>query len=248
MDYTNRFDGRGEVYAKARPRYAEGLFEYLKSEVGAAAGSVFADVGSGTGIFAEQLLNSGYAVFAVEPNGDMRRKAEEKLAQRKDFVSVNGNDGHTGLPDRSIDFVSAAQAFHWFAPEAFRGECRRILRPGGTVVIVYNFRDENAPCTRALAALQQRFNPAFPGFSNGMSRERCRAFFDGPCAVYCADNAQRYDRQGYIDRVLSSSYSRRPGDEGFEEYRRGICEIFDEFAADGWITVPTDTVAFIGEA
>ena len=81
-----------------------------------------------------------------------------------------------------------------------------------------------------------------------MSRERCRAFFDGPCAVYCADNAQRYDRQGYIDRVLSSSYSRRPGDEGFEEHRRGICEIFDEFAADGWITVPTDTVAFIGEA
>ncbi len=248
MDYTNRFDGRGEVYAKARPRYAGGLFEYLKSEVGAAVGSAFADVGSGTGIFAEQLLNSGYAVFAVEPNGDMRRKAEEKLSQRKGFVSVNGSDGYTGLPDRSVDFVSAAQAFHWFAPEAFREECRRILRPGGKVVIVYNFRDETAACTRALAALQGRFDPEFHGFSNGMSRERCRAFFDGPCAVYRADNAQRYDRQGYIDRVLSSSYSRRPGEDGFEEYQRGIREIFDEFAVDGWITVPTDTAAFIGEA
>lgn len=248
MDYTNRFDGRGEVYAKARPRYAGGLFEYLKSEVGAAAGSAFADVGSGTGIFAEQLLNSGCAVFAVEPNGDMRRKAEERLSQREGFVSVNGSAAHTGLPDRSVDFVSAAQAFHWFEPEAFRGECRRILRPGGKVVLVYNFRDETAACTRALAALQQRFNPAFYGFSNGMSRERCRAFFAGPCAVYHADNAQRYDRQGYIDRVLSSSYSRRPGEDGFEEYRKGICEIFDKFSVDGWITVPTDTVAFIGEA
>lgn len=248
MDYTNRFDGRGEVYAKARPRYAGGLFEYLKSEVGAAVGSAFADVGSGTGIFAEQLLNSGCAVFAVEPNDDMRRKAEERLSQREGFVSVNGSAAHTGLPDRSVDFVSAAQAFHWFAPEAFREECRRILRPGGKVVIVYNFRDENAPCTRALAALQRRFNPEFHGFSNGMSREHCRAFFEGACAVYRADNAQRYDRQGYIDRVLSSSYSRRPGEDGFEEYQRGIREIFDEFAVDGWITVPTDTVAFIGEA
>ncbi|MBQ9120861.1 MAG: hypothetical protein IJY12_00680 [Clostridia bacterium] len=75
MDNTTRFDGKGEIYAKARPKYAAGLLEYLKNTRSIPAGSVFADIGSGTGIFTEQLLNFGYTVYSVETNTDMRRKA-----------------------------------------------------------------------------------------------------------------------------------------------------------------------------
>ena len=92
MDHTSRFDGKGEIYAKARPKYAAELFGYLKNTMNIGAGSVFADVGSGTEIFAEQLLECGYKVFAVEPNGDMRKKAEEKLSRNENFVSVSGSD------------------------------------------------------------------------------------------------------------------------------------------------------------
>ena len=45
MDYTNRFDGKGEIYAKARPKYAAELFEYLKNVLNISAGSVFAYIG-----------------------------------------------------------------------------------------------------------------------------------------------------------------------------------------------------------
>lgn len=31
MDYTKRFDGKGEIYAKARPKYSLALFDYLKN-------------------------------------------------------------------------------------------------------------------------------------------------------------------------------------------------------------------------
>ena len=51
MTHTNRFDGKSEIYAKARPKYATELFEYLKNVLNIPAGSVFADIGSGTGIF-----------------------------------------------------------------------------------------------------------------------------------------------------------------------------------------------------
>lgn len=110
MNYTHRFDGKGNIYAKARPQYAAGLLDYLRHTLHIAAGSTLADVGSGTGIFTEQLLQNGYRVFAGEPNGDMRRKAEEKLSRTPGFISVNGSVGH----------VTAAQAFHWFDAEAFR--------------------------------------------------------------------------------------------------------------------------------
>ena len=86
MDNTTRFDGKGEIYAKARPKYAAGLFEYMRFKLNIPEGSAFADVGSGTGIFAEQLLACGYKVFAVEPNADMRRIAEEKLCANKAFL------------------------------------------------------------------------------------------------------------------------------------------------------------------
>ena len=41
------------------------------------------------------------------------------------------------------------------------------------------------------------------GFANGMSHEKCVAFYAGECQVFRTDNTLRYDRQGYIDRVLS---------------------------------------------
>lgn len=246
MNYTSRFDGRGEIYAKARPKYAAEFFDYLKNTMHIPAGSVFADVGSGTGIFTEQLLHCGYAVYAVEPNDDMRRKAEEKLTRADRFVSVCGSDVHMNLPDHSVDYITAAQAFHWFDAEAFRQECRRVLKPGGQVIVVYNSRDEKAACTQALADVRRRYTPGFRGFSNGIGDEKCIAFFAGKCVVFRTDNTQIYDRQGYINRVLSSSYSLKAEDDRYAAYLKEINGIFDRFSADGRIAVPTETVAYIG--
>ncbi len=247
MNNTNRFEGKGEIYAKSRPKYAAGLFDYLKNTLNAESGSVFVDIGSGTGIFAEQLLNCDYKVFAVEPNGDMRKKAEEKLSGNNNFVSVNGNDGNMILPDKSDDFVTAAQSFHWFDSETFKKECKRILKPGGKAILVYNMRDEKADCTKALAKLRYKYNSEFHGFSNGINSETCIDFFNGKCSIYRADNTQTYDRQGYINRVLSSSYSLKESNIGYAEYLKEINAIFNTFSADNLINVPTETIAYVGE-
>lgn len=247
MNHINRFDGKGEIYAKARPKYANEFFDYWIDTLHIPTGSVFADIGSGTGIFTEQLLHCGYRVYAVEPNDDMRRKAAEKLSQNKNFISVNGNDHHMNLPDQSIDFLTAAQAFHWFDPEQFQKECRRVLKPGGKVFILYNSRDETADSVKALSQLRYRYNPDFHGFSNGISNEACIAFFGGNCKIYRAKNDQTYDRQAYLNRVLSSSYSLTEDDQRYPEYLKAIHNIFDAFSVDGFITEPVNTVAYMGE-
>lgn len=246
MNNTNRFDGKSEIYAKSRPKYASGLFDYFKNILNIPAGSTFADIGSGTGIFTEQLLNCGYKVFAVEPNNDMRIKAEQTLSENKSFISVDGADSNTNLPDSSIDYITAAQAFHWFDAEAFKKECKRILKPNGKVIIVYNSRDEKAECTKALFELRRKYNSEFHGFSNGISDEKCRAFFNGKCSIFKADNTQSYDRQGYINRVLSSSYSLNESNEKYAEYLNEINTLFDTFNVDGLLTVPAYTVAYAG--
>ena len=246
MRYENRFDSKADIYEKARPKYALGLFDYFKNTLKIPDKSIFADIGSGTGIFTEQLLECGYKVFAVEPNDDMRKKAEEKLKGNKNFTSVKGNDAHTGLAENSVDYVSVAEAFHWLDPEAFRSECRRILKPGGKVMIIYNWRVANASCTKALAVLRHKYNPEFHGYSNGMSREKCIDFFAGKYEEFRSDNTQIYDLQGYIDRALSSSYSLKEGDDRYSEYMKEIVELFNTFSTDGHIVIPTETVAYVG--
>ena len=58
MDNTGKFTGKGAMYAAARPRYAEGLLAFLVDGAGLVPGALVADVGSGTGIFSEQLPHS----------------------------------------------------------------------------------------------------------------------------------------------------------------------------------------------
>ena len=102
--------------------------------------SVIADFGSGTGLLAQLFLDFGVEVYGVEPNASMRAAAEQLLARFPRFHSVQGTAETSGLPDQSCDIVTSGQSFHWFDPVRTRQECRRILRPAGWVVLVWNVR------------------------------------------------------------------------------------------------------------
>ncbi len=131
FDPTRRFRGRAELYARHRPGYPGEVVTLLEDECGLRAGSVVADLGSGTGILAAMLLARGCRVFGVEPNADMRAEGARALAAQEGFVSVDGRAEATTLPDASVDLVTAAQAFHWFDRPRARAEFARILKPGG---------------------------------------------------------------------------------------------------------------------
>jgi ubiquinone/menaquinone biosynthesis C-methylase UbiE len=141
-----RFTKRAENYRKYRPRYPKDLFAWLQEKLGPGAGKIAADIGSGTGIFTQHLLGHGYQVYAIEPNKEMRRMAEESLSSDPGFFSVQGEALATGLGDSTVDIVTSAQAFHWFGGKESAKEMRRILKKNGKVLIVWNMRDyENDP-------------------------------------------------------------------------------------------------------
>lgn len=109
-DPTTRFTSRVEDYVRFRPGYPDEVFDLLKRECGLEPDKTVADVGSGTGISARGLLRTGAAVVAVEPNVAMRASLSPEAGLR----SVAGTSEATGLPNGSIDLVTAFQAFHWF--------------------------------------------------------------------------------------------------------------------------------------
>src|SRR5215212_5974113 len=130
-DTVTRFSNRVANYVKYRPGYPSEVLALFKNEMGLTSESVVADAGSGTGLSAKLFLENGNTVYGVEPNADMRAAAEKFLKQFPNFISHDGTAEKTSRDDSSIDFVTAAQAFHWFDAEKTRDEFARILRPGG---------------------------------------------------------------------------------------------------------------------
>lgn len=246
----HKFDGKGEIYKKYRPDYSDEFIEWLYSDGGFSADSVVADVGSGTGIFTRRLLEKGSRVFAVEPNDDMRKKAENALEKYSGFVSVCGTGESTSLGENSVDFVTAAQAFHWFDREKFRLECRRILRPAGKVLLLWNTKDSSSDIVRENAEINSRFCPSFSGFSGGMDfSDRGKEFSDFFSGEYISKffkNDFALNKEGFVGRCLSSSYSLKEGDDGFSEYVSELEKLFDKYSRDGIVFIPNFTCCYMG--
>ncbi len=97
----------------------------MAERCGFSAGSVVADLGSGTGILSELLLKNGNLVFGVEPNAEMRAAGETLLAGYPRFRERRATAEATTLADCSVDFITAGQAFHWFDRVA-AGESSRV--------------------------------------------------------------------------------------------------------------------------
>ncbi|MFW2332903.1 class I SAM-dependent methyltransferase [Ilumatobacter sp.] len=132
------YDRQADVYASVRPSCHPALIERFIEKY---ARGVVADVGAGTGIFTSQLVDAGCAPIAIEPVASMRNSI---TAAHPQVTVIDGTAENTGLDDNSVDTVVAAQAFHWFDPDAAPTEIERILRPGGFLVCVWNVRDETS--------------------------------------------------------------------------------------------------------
>lgn len=241
------FSGRAENYAAARSGYPRELFAWLMESARLAPGAVAADVGAGTGKFTESLLDCGLAVHAVDPNAQMLEQAIARLLAHPDFYPHLGSGEATGLPNASVDLVTCATAFHWLDADAFARECRRILRPGGKVLLTWLVRDESTPVNRAHMDVLRAFCPNFTGLAHGYdeSLPRLSRFFASQ-EMRSFDADAVYDRATFVRRSLSSSYALRPEDARYADFVAALGALFDAWAEDGRVCVRTRAVCYLG--
>ena len=245
---TNKFDSKGNVYSKARPNYPDALFSYLLAERVINKDTVAADIGSGTGIFTIAMSQFVNSIFAVEPNDDMRRKAEEKYSSALNITSINATAENTSLPDCSVDLVTVAQAFHWFDRGLFKNECKRILKPNGKVVLVWNDRDSDSEIIKDNFAVNKKYCKDFKGSSNGIdfSKDAFSNFFSGEFELVEFCNDLIYTREDFIARNLSSSYAPKENDIIYNDYVKAVEEVFEKYQANGTVKYPYITRCYIG--
>lgn len=245
-----KFSGKAQLYKAYRPTYPDEALDFLYGELGFSSDSIVADIGAGTGILTARLLSRGVRkIYAVEPNADMRQAADAELARDPRYFAVDAAAESTGLAAGSVDFVTAAQAFHWFDKARFQAECRRILKPDGKVVILYNNRVES-PIVLENAEINRTYCPNFKGFSGGTTQtpEAFADFFkDGRVAYKAFKNPFFLDENGFVGRSLSSSYAPKAGDEAYDAYVAALHALFRKYAENGRVPLPYETCIYYGE-
>jgi SAM-dependent methyltransferase len=184
------FGARAAEYERGRPAYPEAA---LRWSLPPQARAVL-DLGAGTGKLTRGLLALGLRVTAVEPLAEMRARIPPEAR------ALDGTAEAIPLPDASVDAVFAGQAFHWFDHGRALPEIVRVLRPGGTVALIWNRLDDRVPWVAEIVSIIEE-----PGDADernrpyarvpGLTEPECRAF----------PHAMEADADLVADRVVSSS-------------------------------------------
>jgi ubiquinone/menaquinone biosynthesis C-methylase UbiE len=238
--HTERFTGRVEDYEKYRSRYPSAVIDVLVERCGLKREHLVADIGAGTGMLAELFLQHGNAVVAVEPNDDMRCACERLGSAWPGLTVKKGTAETTGLEDASVDFIAVGRAFHWFDLAKTKPEFRRILRPGGWVVLASQgrVRDDSA-ISKAYEDLLHEH-----GLDYTANRERyeiapkMEAFFKGG-ELFRKEIAgeQRLTLEELIGQTQSLSVTPELGHPKYEGMQSALRDFFTQREQDGFVAM-----------
>ncbi|MGO9646654.1 MAG: class I SAM-dependent methyltransferase [Terriglobales bacterium] len=245
---TARFSDRVENYVRYRPGYPPEVLDLLRAECGLQPSHIVADIASGTGVFTRLLLENGNSVFAVEPNAEMREMGVHQLERYTQLVSVAGTAEETTLGSAAVDFVTAAQAAHWFDLPRARAEFARILKPGGWCVLIWNERIvTTTPFLRDYEQLLLNHGTDYKEVRHERTTAMIHEFFAPALAEERVFGLrQQFDYEGLAGRLLSSSYAPLEGHPSHAPMMQELQRIFRAHAADNAVEFEYNTRVYYG--
>ena len=202
------FSAGADDYERGRPSYPADAVEVLCRELGIGPGARVLDLAAGTGKLTRLLVPTGAEVVAVEPVSEMRRRLRQNAPLA---LVLDGTAERLPLPDRSVDAVTVAQAFHWFDAEVALKEIACVLKPGGGLGLIWNERDNREPWVDELSTLI-RWNDRGEHRVPYTTEIDWAAKIDGldvpfgPVSRYDTTYRQPMDPDTLVARVLSTSY------------------------------------------
>ena len=156
MTFKDHFSRAASAYASFRPTYPRALFDFVAGLV--ARRRTAWDCATGSGQAARGLAELFERVIATDASAP--QIAAAAAHPRVEYRVARAES--SGLESASVDAVTVAQALHWFDFDAFWAEVRRVLAPGGAIV-VWSYGDPSLEDPALDRALQ--------GFNRGTVEE-----------------------------------------------------------------------------
>jgi ubiquinone/menaquinone biosynthesis C-methylase UbiE len=135
MTLSRSFGRAAADYELGRPHWPREVAEVA----GIPPDASVLDLAAGTGKLTRVLLDRFANVVAVEPDDAMRALLPAECE------ALVGTAETIPLPDDAVEAVFCAEAFHWFDWPVALAEIARVLKPRGTLVVVFNLPDDTEP-------------------------------------------------------------------------------------------------------
>ena len=163
-------------------------------------------------------------------------------------MSVAGTAEETTLRSASVDFVTAAQAAHWFDLPRARAEFVRILKPEGWCVLIWNERDTaSTTFLREYEELLLAYGTDYKEIRHERTTAMIHEFFaPAPCHERVFTLQQQFDYQGLAGRLWSSSYAPLEGHPSYAPMMGELQRIYRVHAKNDTVAFEYKTRVFYG--
>lgn len=161
-------------YSRHRHGFPDELFEMLASFGITLEHSRAVDLGTGTGTLGRGMARRGAVVTGVDPSSALTEEAKRlDLEWGVETHYLNNTAESTGLESGGYDIVSSGQSWWWFDAQLALAEARRILRPGGALVICsFDWVSEPGNVVELTERLIEKYSPKWDmGGGNGLHPE-----------------------------------------------------------------------------
>jgi SAM-dependent methyltransferase len=191
-------------YERGRPEAPPAAIDALVQTLGISTVSTVLELGAGTGKLSRHLASRAGLYVALEPVPAMREQFRSTLPT---VPLVAGIAEMLPIQGSTVDAVVAAQALHWFDIPRAMAEMHRVLRPEGTVGLLWNVRDESVDWIHQETIIMDRYDVRGPRYHRGAWKEawmRTPGF--EPLQKQSFPFVQRMDRDTALDRFTSISF------------------------------------------
>ncbi len=183
IDGSQAFDwGKTSAdYATFRRDYPRDFYERLSTLGIGLPGQRILDLATGVGFLAENFACQGADVLGIDIAAGQvataRARAAEAGLDIEYFVAAAEN---TGLADSQFDAVTASLCWMYFDHQQAMAEVRRLLRPGGRLVVAHlDWTEDLDSVAYHSAKLLRKYNPSWTGAGlSGDVEQRAATFAD----------------------------------------------------------------------
>jgi len=163
-----QFGKTADDYAKYRPGFPPSFFGELKARGHVKPSMKALDLGTGTGTIAHGLAEMGCTATGLDPAETLLEQARRKALPNE--IYVNGTAEKLPFGAATFDLVTAGQCWHWFDQGIAGKEIKRVLKPGGRLIIAsFDFNPKPGNLVQVTLDLIPKYNPTWnpdtrPGF------------------------------------------------------------------------------------